>query len=437
MHILYVIHAFPWNEATGATLILDNYVRQATLLNITVSIMVPEIAYKHIEYSEYGDAVRLYSFRSQENWAISGFDFALLNEEVTGPVLAEVPDLVHVIDWVSFHPALHPYLKSLGCPIVRSVCNFEEFCPLTTPVFYNSNAEPCHVPLAPEQCLDCVADHTKLTVPGALYTYKVLLRDLVAYRNNCRQGMVPLLSRRTDFVRNLFKNFVDYVVFPSESFGRYFLAHLECRVDFKVINHGLGEVPAVPMRESTLPIRIIYTGGDRAAKGWEVMAGAFEILSKEPNSQFEIHCVGNIQGIPEHYFQNPNVRLIPSPAYRRNEEVEVLSSFDIAIAPSQFESYGLFVRECVRSKVIPIVTPSMGVSEFIAKGENGFELEHPYAENLAKLILALAADVNALTALRAGLNVSSVPTATAEFGELLGVYQDLLKVRDLSKAVTH
>lgn len=428
MHILYVIHAFPWNETTGATLVLDNYVKQAALANVSVSIMVPESAYKHIEHSEYGDAVRLYSFKSQENWAISGFDFELLNAEISVPELDVRPDLVHVIDWVSFHPALHPFLRSLGCPIVRSVCNFEEFCPLTTPVFHKPSAEPCHAPLDLDQCLDCVADHAKLTVPGALYTYKILLSDLVAYRNDYRQGMVPLLSRRTEFVRNLFKNYVDYIVFPSGNFGRYFLAQLQDPVDFKVIPHGLSEITAAPVRESTLPIRIIYTGGDRVAKGWDVMAGALEILARVPNSQFEIHCVGNAHGIPEHYFQNPNVKLIRCPAYLRHEEAEILSAFDIAIAPSKFESYGLFVRECVRSRVVPIVTPSMGVSEFILNGENGFQLEQPYTENLAKLILALTADVNALTALRAGLNVSSVPTAAAEFGELIGIYRRLCTV---------
>ena len=425
MHILYVIHAFPWNETTGATLVLDNYVKQAALSNITVSIMVPESAYKNIEYSQYGDGVRFYSFRSQENWAVSGFEFALLHDEVTVPVLDEMPDLVHVIDWVSFHPSLHSYLKSLGCPIVRSVCNFEEFCPLTTPVYHNSNAEPCHAPLALEQCLDCVADHTKLTVPSALYTYKVLLHDLVTYRNNYRQGMVPLLSRRTDFVRNLFKNFVDYVVFPSANFGRYFLAQLQDHVNFKVIPHGLNEVADVPMRASTLPIKIIYTGGDRVSKGWNVMADALEILAQAPNSRFEIHCVGNARGIPEHYFQNPNVKLIRTPAYRRHESAQVLSAFDIAIAPSQFESYGLFVRECVQSRVVPIVTPSMGVSEFIVNDQNGFQLEQPYAENLANAILALTADIDALTALRAAIDVSSVPTAEAEFGELKLLYRTM------------
>lgn len=425
MRILYVIHALPWNEATGATLVLDNYVKQAALSNVNASIMVPESAYKHIEHSEYGDAVRLYSFKSQENWAVSGFDFALLHDEVTVPVLDEMPDLVHVIDWVSFHPSLHSYLKSLGCPIVRSVCNFEEFCPLTTPVFQNPHAEPCQVPLTPEQCLDCVADNHKLTVPGALYTYKVLMRDLVAYRNNYRQGMQPLLSRRTDFVRNLFKKYVDYVVFPSGNFGQYFRAQLQDTIDFNVIPHGLSEITAVSMRESTVPIRIIYTGGDRVSKGWNVMAGALEILAQAPNSLFEIHCVGNAHGIAEHYFQNPNVKLIRAPAYRRHESAQVLSTFDIAIAPSQFESYGLFVRECVQSRVVPIVTPSMGVSEFIVNGQNGFQLEQPYAENLANAILALTADVDALTALRAAIDVSSVPTAEAEFGELKHLYHAL------------
>lgn len=431
MHILYVIHAFPWNETTGATLVLDNYVEQAALSNITVSIMVPESAYKNIEYSQYGDAVRLYSFRSQENWAISGFDFALLHAEISVPVLEVLPDLVHVIDWVSFHPALHPFLRRLGCPIVRSVCNFEEFCPLTTPVFYDSKAKSCRAPLAPEQCLDCVADNHKLTVPGALYTYKVLLRDLVAYRNNYRQGITPLLSRRTEFVMNLFKNYVDYVVFPSGNFGHYFRAQLQDTIDFKVIPHGLREIAAVPMRESILPIKIIYTGGDRVAKGWDIMAGALEILARAHNSQFEIHCVGNSHGIPEHYFENLNIKLIRAPAYRRHEAAQVLSTFDIAIAPSQFESYGLFVRECVRSSVLPIVTPSMGVSEFIVNGENGLQLEEPFGESLANAILALTADANALTSLRRGLNVSGVSTASAEFEALLGIYRQVSDVSDV------
>lgn len=425
MHILYVIHAFPWNETTGATLVLDNYVKQAALSNINVSILVPESAYKHIEYSQYGGTVRMYSFKSQENWAISGFDFALINENVPVPVLDVLPDLVHIIDWVGFHPALYPFLRSLGCPIVRSVCNFEEFCPMTTPVHFSPNAEPCQVPLSPKQCLDCVSDNHELTVPGALYTYKVLLHALVTYRNNYRQGMIPLLSQRTEFVRNLFKNYVDFVVFPSRNFSQYFLTQLQEPIKYKVIPHGLGEVGTTPMRQSTWPIKIIYTGGNRVAKGWDIMSAAIEMLARVPNPGFEIHCVGNARHIPEHYFQNPNVKLIRCPGYRREDEVQFLSGFDIAVAPSHFESYGLFVRECVRSRVVPIVTPSMGVGDFMVNGENGFQVEGPYAENLAKAILDLTADACALTALRARLNVTSVPTAGAEFGELHDLYGEL------------
>lgn len=426
MHILYVIHQFPWNESTGATLVLDNYLKQALLSGISTSIMVPDIAYKHLEQHGYGDTVCLYSFRSQDNWGVSGFDFDLLNDDFSAPVLSVTPDLVHIIDWVNFHPSLFPFLRSFGCPVVRSVCNFEEFCPMTTPVYYSPNADPCRVPLSANQCVDCVSDNHELTVPGGLYTYKVLMRDLVAYRNNYRQGMSPLLSQRTQFMRNLYKNYVDYVVFPSANFGKYFLAQLEeYTFGYSVIPHGLTEVSAKPMRESTLPIKIIYTGGDRVAKGWDIMASAIEILAGSPNPRFEIHCVGNAHGIPEYYFQNPNVKLVRCPAYLRHEEAEVLSRFDLAIAPSHFESYGLFVRECVRNRVVPIVIPSMGISEFLAKGENGFQLDQPYAENMSKAILELTGDVNALTILRARLNVSCVPASSTEFGELNSLYRKL------------
>ena len=155
------------------------------------------------------------------------------------------------------------------------------------------------------------------------------------------------------------------------------------------------------------------------------MAEVIEILARTPNPGFEIHCVGNTQGIPESYFQNPNIKLIRCPGYRREDEAEFLSGFDIAVAPSKFESYGLFVRECVRARAVPLVIPTLGVSDFIVNGENGFQVEEPYAENLAKAILDLTADASALTALRARLNVSSVPTAGDEFGELHDLYGEL------------
>lgn len=425
MHVLYVIHAFPWNEMTGATLVLDNYVKQALLSGVSVSIMVPDVAYKHIENCEYGDDVRLYSFSSQDNWGVSGFDYSLLNQKIIAPALEVIPDIVHIIDWVNCHPAIFPYLKKIGCPVVHTVCNFEEFCPFAYPVFYGYNSETCAVPLNTDQCLDCVSDNHELFVPGALYTYKVLMRDLAAYRNNYRQGMVPLLSRRTDFVKSLFKNYVDYVVFPSANFGQYFLAQLQESLNYKVIPHGLSEVVPMSMRESTWPIKIIYTGGGRVNKGWSIMAKVIEILARTPNPGFEIHCVGNTQGIPESYFQNPNIKLIRCLGYRREDEAEFLSRFDIAVAPSKFESYGLFVRECVRARAVPLVIPTLGVSDFIVNGENGFQVGEPYAENLAKAILELTADASVLTALRARLNVTSVPTAEAEFGELHDLYCEL------------
>lgn len=405
---------------------LDNYVKQALASGVSVSIMVPDISFKHIEHCEYDSQVRLYSFRSQENWGISGFDFDKLISDPLDLDAVFCPDLVHIIDWVNFHPALFGFLRKFGCPIVRSVCNFEEFCPFSYPVFFGYKPEPCAVPLDLGKCLECVSDNVQFTVPSALYTYKVLIRDLAEYKNNYRQGISPLLIRRTEFVRSLFKNYIDYVVFPSANFGQYFLTQLQDSIEYKVIPHGLSEVAVTPLRESTFPIKIVYTGGDRANKGWDIMSDAIELLSRSFHPQFEIHFVGNTESIPEHYFQNSNVKLVRNPPYRRHEEVSFLRSFDIAIAPSHFESYGLFVRECVRSRVVPIVIPSLGVSEFIVNGENGFQLDPPYAENLVHAILRLTGDANALTAFRAGLDVSSVPTAAAEFDELYNLYCELI-----------
>lgn len=405
---------------------LDNYVKQALLSNVSVSIMVPDVSFKHIEHSEYGSKVRLYSFKSQENWGISGFDFNKLTADCDASNANLFPDLVHVIDWVNFHPALFGFLRKFGCPIVRSVCNFEEFCPFSYPVFFGHKPEPCAVPLDFSKCLDCVSDNAQLTVPSALYTYKFLIRDLAEYINNYRQGISPLLIRRTEFVRKLYENYIDYAIFPSANFGQYFLTQLQDSINYKVIPHGLSEVAITPMRESTLPIKIVYTGGDRANKGWDIMSAAIELLSRSLNPHFEIHFVGNTESIAEHYFQNSNVKLVRSPPYRRHEEVSFLRSFDIAIAPSHFESYGLFVRECVRSRVVPIVIPSLGVRDFIVNGENGFELEPPYIENLVNAILTLTSDAKALTAFRAGIDISSVPTAAAEFGELYGLYCELM-----------
>lgn len=426
MHILYVIHAFPWNETTGATLVLDNYVKQAALRNISVSIMVPDSAYKHTEHTLYGSTVSLYRFGSQDNWGVSAFDNVLLNSGSVATNLNFVPDLVHIIDWVGFHPTIFPYFKNMGCPIIRSVCNFEEFCPFASPVYYDDGAMPCKSPLNSKQCLECVLDNIQLFVPAATYKYKELIRALDNYRNNYRQEVTHLIYGRDCFVRNLYKNYVDYAVFPSEGFGRYFLSQLQQDLNYKVIQHGLSDAMTGPMRESTQPIKIIYTGGDRVNKGWNIMAGTLEILQKEPNDKYEIYCVGNANAIPDQYFQHLNIKLFRHPAYQRDEEVNVLRSFDVAIAPSHFESYGLFVRECVRSRVIPIVIPSLGVSEFIVDGENGFVLDQPFSENLARLILGLTVDPKALTSLRAGLDSSSVPTASEEFSELLNIYNQLV-----------
>ncbi len=425
MHILYVIHAFPWNETTGATLVLDNYLKQAHLRSIKTSILVPEIEFKNLERNEYGSKVGMYSFKYQENWGVSGFDLSKLNDNSVSLPLKFKPDLVHVIDWVNFHPSLFFLFKKIGCPIVRSVCNFEEFCPFSYPVFYFDNANPCSVPLDSGQCLDCVSDNAQLNVTSAVYTYKYLIRDLDNYKKSYRKGIGHLLSGRRDFVRALYKDFVDYVVFPSENFAHYFLTQLMRSVNYRVIPHGLENVSEIPVRESRFPIKIIYTGGDRVNKGWDVLSAAIDRLSTEPNDKFEIHFVGNTDSIPDQFFQNSNIKLVRCPPYRREEEVSVLRTFDIAIVPSHFESYGLFVRECVRSRVVPIVLPSLGVSDFIANGKIGFELDVPYVENLVHTIQSISKDPESLTAFRRELNITCVPSAKEEFDKLYELYCQL------------
>lgn len=425
MHVLYVLHALPWNETTGTTLVFDNYVKEALRIGVGVSVIVPESAYINLHNNSYGDHVRVYSYKSQDNWGISGFDLVESKKRIEGPTLEPLPDVVHIINWVNFHPSIFNFLKSLGKPILRSVCNFEEFCPMNTPIFYNNNLSPCKLPLDVEQCLSCVSDNTRLNVPGATYTYKFLLRDLIAYRDNYRNSIDELMNGRDRFVKSIYNEFVDFVVFPSLSFGKYFLEQLRENVSFKVVPHGLDRRNSFNNGKLINPIKIVYTGGDRLAKGWDVMASAIDILSRTPNHNFEIYFVGNTGSIPDAYFENKNIRLVRFSQYPRSQTYEFLSQFDIAIAPSHFESYGIFVRECVASGVVPIVISALGVDDFVINGVNGYLLQEPFAHNLADLIKRLTDKPQVIAELKSNLASGHVPTIDEEFATLHELYKEL------------
>lgn len=425
MHILYVLHALPWNELTGTTVVLDNYIKEASKRNLKVTVLVPDSSYTNVDSCPYGSEVKVLSFKNQPNWGINGFDMALIQHEFDAPELESKPDFIHIIDWVNFHPSVFVFLRNIGSPIIRSVCNFEEFCPLTCPVYFNETNDPCQPPVSSEQCIECTANNSQLKVVDKLYSYKNLFYALVAYKDNYKSAIAYFLENRKNFVEHLFDNYFDGIVFPSKSFARFFSNQIGRDLPGNVIPHGIDLCELPERTNAGQPLKIIYTGGDQASKGWDIVSHAVQILSADSNDGIEIHFVGSGSNIADGFFENQNLRLIKSPQYSQSNKSAVLNCFDVALAPSHFESYGLFVRECVKSNVLPLVIPSPGINDFIVDGYNGIVLEKPYAESLAKNVRMLADNRDLLSTMRANLGCTHIPDVSDEFNALLQLYNTL------------
>jgi hypothetical protein len=116
------------------------------------------------------------------------------------------PDVVHVNDYVYMPAEIIEIFSQRGCVVVRNVCNCEELCHQDYPVVSSGlKGRLCAGPGNPAKCSQCFLSEGES------------LRE-----EDAKASLETLTTRRVQYIRHLYRNAVDRVIFTTGAFKEYF-----------------------------------------------------------------------------------------------------------------------------------------------------------------------------------------------------------------------
>jgi glycosyltransferase involved in cell wall biosynthesis len=187
----------------------------------------------------------------------------------------------------------------------------------------------------------------------------------------------------------------DYIFVASEHVRRT-LAGAVPEEKIRVVHYG---APAIRRRERTAtdsarPLRVLFVGRLVQHKGIGYLLDAVDRLG----SEVELTLVGR------RFQANPRV----DEAVRRwrwfdtlphHQVMEVMMESDVLVLPSLGEGFGLVVTEALACGLPVIVTPSVGASDLVHDGQEGFVVPVGSADLIAERLHALHRDRELLAAM--------------------------------------
>jgi glycosyltransferase involved in cell wall biosynthesis len=138
-------------------------------------------------------------------------------------------------------------------------------------------------------------------------------------------------------------------------------------------------------RQSTVPLRILFVGGDLYRKGGDLLLQAFRSL---PAGSAELILVTKSQVSQEQgvYIYN---NLQPNSAMLQ----QLFQTSDVFVLPTAAEAFGIAAIEAGASGLAAIVTAVGGLTDIVVDGENGFLIQPGNLQSLSERLRLLAGDI--------------------------------------------
>lgn len=411
--VLLVCHNIPPYEYTGTPLVTWRYARELQRLGYRVAVLVPNLPVAdskgRVVLEESG--VPIYrvppvDFVRTSLEALSSTDRLKLQpfEQIFNHFC---PDIVHIIDYVFLPPQILQLAADYGAAVIRHICNTEEICLQGSPVISRTR-KICAGPDNPRACARCI------------------LSPAIADNDIFTARQVSLLAGQIsgwqEYMHYLYSKIVDAVVFPSVSFGDYFLKYLPVPEE-KIYNVPHGFLPSALAERKPMDrerVTIGFLGEIAFRKGIDLLIKAFQDL---PENKVELLVYGKTrdQALFNELKDVPCARYMGE--YTPEDVDSILQNIDVGIVPSHFETYSMVLREFL-SHGIPVIATRFFGSEIIQDGENGLLVEIGNAEELRQKVLAIINDKELLVKLQAGAYATKIPSIYEEIDAIHHIYQE-------------
>lgn len=183
-----------------------------------------------------------------------------------------------------------------------------------------------------------------------------------------------------------------YIVFVSSMFKQDFFSSYTKHIHYKkksiVIPNGIDDLVKnnETFKRPVKPaIDVIYVGGTRLEKGYDLMQSFLERPFDFKDTRVNIHLVGITN--TSHATQLKNTTIHYYPKLNHSEVINRYSKCDIFLSTSLYETYGIAIQEAY-SRGCKIVTyKKAGVLELIEKDETVFRYDALTPESLYAALL--------------------------------------------------
>lgn len=422
--ILFVNHnLFPF-EISGTPLSTLNHALGITQRGLEVAVLIP-----NREVKEGFKKERIKDFTIYQIPALDKFEayFAKAGEDKLSGYRNTIdciiddfsPQIVHINDYVYMPAEIIEIFSRRGCIVVRNVCNCEELCHRDYPVISSGlKGKLCPGPSSSEICANCFAAYLS-AVP--------------------HQGISMELSRtieenikyRFEYIKRLYKDVVDKVIFTSEPFRTYFPRFVPIPEEKVIViprGFKFDFARKVNKRENIDGVvHFAFIGNIMFSKGIDVVLQAFETVCKAHN--FVLHIYGSLVNheylnwIKKLQTEYPD-KFIYHGQFKEHDLPKIASNIDLCIIPSYFDTYNRVLREFLYLGIPVIVTDFFGAF-IVEDGKNGLKIPTGDADTLAEKMIDIIRKPFMIEHLSHGAAQTQIPSLEEETDKLIKTYNDL------------
>jgi glycosyltransferase involved in cell wall biosynthesis len=305
------------------------------------------------------------------------------------------PDIVHIN---GLKAALITVCNEMNIPNVFTAHHPGVACPAST--LLRPDESLCAETANIKVCLPCCSKHKRSGIVGSVlgkiphWIYRPTGMFLDKYRKVpyfVRGLMFPWwVEKRMEGQRVLIDN-SQFIISPSKAMKELLIRNGGPSGKIGLVPHGIEPLERLPIENiDKRKVRFGYIGSVGRAKGFHILLGALENLSRQDNS--ELHVFGEAQNPWDKEYMGRSLRSykgksnIITHGYIDHHKIsEAFNQIDVLVVPSIYlEVFGLVVLEAFSSGRPVIVTKSGGPAELVSDGVDGFIVERDDSKSLAE-----------------------------------------------------
>ncbi|MBX3008316.1 MAG: glycosyltransferase family 4 protein [Melioribacteraceae bacterium] len=127
---------------------------------------------------------------------------------------------------------------------------------------------------------------------------------------------------------------------------------------------------------------VFYNGSDLSVdRGLNIVIDSLNCVN--PKIKFELFIIGEVD---PNQIKNANFNITRIKLMTKTDLIKFMMDKNIVIKSTSFDTFPIFVAECMAMGIIPIVSTNTGISKYITTGYNGFVYDHNKPNELTQII---------------------------------------------------